>query len=290
MPSVNGDAREGAHPIGATAGQRVIQPKAGWSFPDLREVWDRRYLIFLLARRDIALRYRQSIIGTFWAVLQPVLLAAVLSVFMGELANVRSQAGIPYPLFAISGMVMWLFFTTALTNCSMSTVGSSSLISKVYFPRLVVPLAAAIRPTVDFAIAFIIVLGVALLYGFYPDWRILLLPAVVFLALATALGFGLWLSAINVKYRDVTLVIPFVVLVGLFVTPVIYPFDRVPSDLRAVYALNPMVGVLEAYRWMLLGTEWPGRLILVPILSSMTLVISGLLYFRRAEQNFVDVI
>jgi len=256
----------------------------------LGELWQQRDLVYLLARRDIAVRYKQAAIGTFWAILQPVFLAVVFSLFFGALQKVEAPEGIPYPLFAVSGMVMWLFFANAMQTCSESTTASAQLISKVYFPRMAIPIAAIAPAALDFAIGFVVVVVVTLAYGFSLQIQLLLLPVVAALALATALGIGLWLSALNVKYRDVHLLVPFVILVGLFMSPIIYPFDLVPEHLQPLYALNPMVGVLEAYRWMLLGTDWPGTLMLIPIAASLILTVTGAVYFRKAEQVFADVI
>lgn len=268
----------------------VVEPAGGIGFPDLRQVWDHRDLIYYLARRDVVVRYKQAFIGALWAVLQPVLFAIVFSVFLGLLAKVPSERGVPYPLFALSGMVMWLFFAKTLEQVSNSTVYSEALISKVYFPRIVIPIAAIAAPGIDFAIGLAVVCIAALFYGFIPGLSLLAILLPIILALMTALGLGLWLSALNVKYRDVRLLVPFSLLLGLFVTPITYPFDLVPDNLQAVYSLNPMVGVLEAFRWCVLGTEWPGTLLLIPVAMSIVLLAGGALYYQRAERGFADVI
>ena len=270
--------------------ERVIEPAKGWSLPDLRELWDNRDLLYFLARRDVAIRYRQAAVGTFWAVLQPILIAGVFAVFFGILAEVPSEEGIPYPMFALAGMVMWLFFANGMTSCALSTLQASSLISKVYFPRLLIPIAAVAPAIVDFLLGFVIVVIAAALYGFPPQPQLLLFPVLVALTVVTILGAGFWLAALNVKYRDVVLVVPFITLLGLFITPVIYPFDLVPENLQPLYAANPMAGILELYRWMILPTDWPGLLLLIPITVSTLLLISGALYFKWAEQSFADVI
>lgn len=260
--------------------------------PDLRELWSYRDLAYFLMRRDVSVRYKQTAIGMVWTILQPLSLAVVFSVFLGLLAHVPSRAGVQYPLFALSGMVMWLYFTQALTKTSNSTVGSAELISKVYFPRLVIPLAAVAPPLVEFAIAFLVVIGAMLIYGHPPQWEVLLVPLPVVFALANALGFGLWLSALHVRFRDIALVVPFVVQVGLFVTPIVYPFSIVPHYLQWLYALNPMVGVLETYRWCLFpghgGDAW--YVLAVPIATSVLLIVTGSIYFVHAEREFADVI
>lgn len=269
---------------------QVIEPPRGWELPDLREVWEHRDLVYFLVRRDVVVRYKQAVIGALWAVLQPLLLAGVFSVFFGLLAKVPSAEGIPYPLLVLSGMVMWLSFSKATEAVSMSIIGNGALVSKIYCPRLTIPIAAVLPPWVDFAVGFVVTIAVGLAYGFVPDVRILATPVFVLMAILTALGIGLWLSALNVKYRDFTLVVPFVILVGLFVTPIAYPFDLVPENLQALYAINPMVGVLEGFRWALLGTDWPGALLAIPVATSALLLVSGSLYFKRAERTFADLI
>jgi lipopolysaccharide transport system permease protein len=271
---------------------RVITPESGLKLPDLRELRDSWDLVYLLVRRDIAVRYRQTAVGVLWAILQPLAVAGVFSVFLGLLAKVPSQGDIPYPLYVFSGMVMWLYFASAFERTSGSTVSASELISKVYFPRLVIPLVAAIAPLADFLAAFVVLLVVMVLYGYLPGPEIALLPAALLLAFAVALGIGLWMSALNVRYRDVEHVVPFVILTGLFVTPVAYPFGLVPDGvLQAVYALNPLVGVLEVYRWTLFG-EMTGDwwLPLVPLGTAILLLLSGALYFTRAERSFADYV
>ena len=270
--------------------ERVIEPYSGLSLPDWREAWSHRDLIYHLARRDVAVRYKQSVIGAAWAILQPIGLAGVFSVFFGLLQKVEGPVDVPYPLFVVTGMVMWLFFSSAVQDGSESTVSSADLISKVYFPRIVIPIAAVIPPAVDFAIAFVVVFAISIAYGFGPNVQILLVPLVAAVAMVVALGVSLWTSALNVKYRDVHLVVPFFLLVGLFVTPVVYPFDTVPAELQPIYALNPMVGVLEAFRWMLLDTDPVDWTFIVPAVACVLLPLTGALYFHRAEQSFADVI
>ncbi len=270
---------------------RVIEPATGLALPSVRELWDRRDLIYFLARREVSVRYKQSAIGVFWAVLQPLLLALVFSVFFGHLAKVPSEPGVPYPAFAVSGMVLWLFFATAMATASESTVANEQLISKVYFPRIIIPLAAVCPALIDFCVAFVVVVIVVFVYGTVPPAQIVLVPVVVVAALATATGIGLWLSALNVRYRDVHHAVPFVILVGLFISPITYPFHLVPANLRPIYSLNPLVGVLESYRWMLFpSAPWPGVIILIPIATSVLFLLTGALYFQRVERTFADVI
>jgi len=270
---------------------RVIVPPRGWQAPNLRELWEYRDLAFFLVKRDVSIRYRQTLIGTVWAILQPLLLAVVFSVFLGHYAQVPSGAGVPYPVFALAGMVMWLYFSQAMQFASDSTVASRELIGKVWFPRMIIPIAAVLPPAIDFLPAFAIAMIVQLAYGVAPPVQILLVPVLAVLTLAVALGIGLWLSALNVRYRDIRLAVPFLIMVGLFVTPIVYPFDSVPESVQPIYAINPMVGVLETFRWMLFpAAEWPGALILIPLGAALLLVITGAWFFARSERSFADVI
>jgi lipopolysaccharide transport system permease protein len=269
----------------------VIEPPGGASWPDWRGLWAHRELIYLLGRRDVTIRYKQSLIGALWAVVQPLSLAAVFSIFFGVLADIDTGTDVPYPVFAILGMVTWLFFTSAITKVSTSMVTSSTLVSKVYFPRLVIPIAATLAPVIDFTIGFVVALVVTLAYGVVPPVQVLLVPLLVPIVLMVVLAFGIWLSALHVKYRDVNNVVPFVVLVGLFITPIIYPFSQVPEAYQPLYGLNPMVGVMELMRWMVLpGSAFPELLILVTFVESVVLLVTGLLYFDRAQRSFADLI
>jgi lipopolysaccharide transport system permease protein len=270
---------------------RVIDPPRGWHAPNLRELWDYRDLAFFLVKRDVSIRYRQTLIGTVWAIIQPLLLAVVFSVFLGHYAKVPSGADVPYPVFALTGMAMWLYFSQAMQFASDSTVNSRELIGKVWFPRMIIPISAVVPPAIDFVPAFIVALVVQLAYGVVPPVQVVLVPVLAVLTLIVALGIGLWLSALNVRYRDIRLVVPFAIMIGLFVTPIVYPFDVVPESVQPIYALNPMVGVLEAFRWMLFpGAEWPGWLLAIPLATSVILLVSGAWYFTRAERDFADVI
>lgn len=270
---------------------RVIDPPRGWQAPNLRELWDYRDLAFFLVKRDVSIRYRQTLIGTVWAILQPLLLAVVFSVFLGHYAQVPSGANVPYPVFALTGMAMWLYFSQAMQFASDSTVASRELIAKVWFPRMIIPISAVLPPAIDFVPAFLVALIVQLAYGVVPPAQIVLVPLLAVLTLVVALGIGLWLSALNVRYRDVRLAVPFLIMIGLFVTPIVYPFDVVPDSVQWIYSLNPMVGVLEAYRWMLFpDADWPGALILIPLATAVLLLVTGAWYFARAERDFADVI
>jgi homopolymeric O-antigen transport system permease protein len=269
----------------------VIEPPKGIAWPDWRELWARRELIYVLGRRDIAVLYKQSSIGALWAVAQPLALAGVFSLFFGHLARITTGTSVPYPVFAILGMVTWLFFAGALSNVSNSTVSNAPLISKVYFPRLVIPISAVAQPTVDFAVGLVVALGVTLAYGVIPPVQVVLLPLIAPLVIAVALGVGIWLAAIHVKYRDVGNVVSFCVLLGLFVTPIVYPFSNIPEAYQTLYGLNPMVGVLELMRWMTLpGWDFQVGLIIITIAESALLIVTGVMYYGRAERSFADVI
>ncbi len=270
--------------------ETTIEPPHGWGFPDMRELWAHRDLVYFLARRDVVARYRQAVVGTFWAILQPILLAAAFSVFLGLLANVKGPPGISYPVFAVVGMVIWIPFTNAVALGSTSAVTSQTLISKIYLPRVTIPVAAVIPPTIDFALGLLVAIAISIGYGFPLTFKVILAPAAWGLAAMTALGFVLWFSALNVKYRDIGQLVPFVILIGLFVTPIIYPFSQVPANLQAIYSLNPMVGVLELFRWTILPTDFPGALLLIPVVVSTVLVLTGAVYFQRAQRSFADVI
>lgn len=268
--------------IDSTARGELVRPQTLWRY---------RELIYFLARRDVSIRYKESAIGIAWAVLQPVLLAIVFSVFLGLLAKVPSDHGVPYPVFALAGLVLWMFFSQALARASDSAVVSGPLISKVWFPRIVIPVAAALPPTLDFVIAVLVVIGSMLVYGVSPSPALLLVPLIVPLVLATALGLGVWLAALNVRYRDVNVAVPFLIQVGLFVTPIIYPLALVPDGAQPFYALNPMVGVLELYRWMLFAeAPFPGWAVLLPLAVVPVALVAGSRYFARAEGDFADVI
>jgi lipopolysaccharide transport system permease protein len=271
--------------------RRVITPASGFELPRPRDLWHFRDLIYLLMRRDVAIRYKQTVIGAAWAILQPLLFAVVLSVFLGRLARVPSGGDVPYPVFALSGMVLWLYFSNSLSRVSESAVGSAGLIAKVYFPRAIIPLAASAQPLVDFVVAFVVVVPAMLIYGVTPSPRILLLPGVVALTWLIALGAGMWFTSLNVRYRDVGFIVPFLTQVGLFMTPIVYPLSLIPDAVRPIYALNPMVGILETYRWMLFpGAPGPGWLVIIPAVAAPLLLISGAWYFQRAERDFADII
>ena len=267
-----------------------IEPPTRWPSIDLHELWQYRELLYFLTWRDIKVRYKQTVLGAAWAVIQPLFIMAVFSLFFGRLAGVPSD-GLPYPVFTLCALLPWQLFAHALTEASNSLVGSQNLITKVYFPRLVVPISAVLGGLADFVIAFVILLGMLFFYGIVPGWQIVALPGLVLLAVMTALAVGLWLSALNVQYRDVRYTINFLVQFWLFATPVAYPSSIVPVKWRALYGLNPMVGVVDGFRWALTGRpESPGSVLLVSVIVVSVLLVGGLYYFRRLEQQFADII
>jgi lipopolysaccharide transport system permease protein len=267
-----------------------IEPAHGWNSLALRELWQYRELLYFLTWRDIKVRYKQTLLGAAWAVIQPFFMMVVFSLFFGWLARVPSD-GIPYPVFTFSALLPWQLFSHALTESSNSVVGNQNLITKVYFPRLVIPIAAVLGGVVDFVIAFVLLSVMMLYYGIVPGWAIVTLPGFILLALLTALGVGLWLSALNAQYRDVRYTISFLVQIWLVATPVAYPSSLVPERWRGLYGLNPMAGVVEGFRWALLGkSEPPGLMLWVSIAVVVSLLVGGLYYFRRMEQEFADVV
>ena len=278
---------------GLTQGARGVlrvEPSRGWVSLKLGELWAYRELLFFLVWRDIKVRYKQTALGAAWAVIQPFLTMVVFSLFFGRLAGVKSD-NVPYPIFAYAALVPWTFFANGLSESSNSLVGSANLIKKVYFPRLAVPAAAVLAGLVDFAIAFVVLVGMMFYYGVALTAHVLWLPVFLLLALATALGAGLWLSALNVQFRDVRYVVPFAVQFWLFATPIAYPSSLLPEPWRTVYGLNPMAGVVEGFRWALLGTETrPGAMTLLSALAALLLLLGGAFYFRRMEKTFADVV
>lgn len=267
-----------------------IRPASSWSSIGLKELWEYRELLYFLVWRDVKVRYKQTALGAAWAIIQPLMMMVVFSLFFGYLAKVPSD-GIPYPIFTFCALLPWQLFAHALTESSNSLVANERLITKVYFPRLVVPLAAVLGGLVDFAVAFVILLLLMLYYGISPTWAIFTLPAFILLAVMTALGVGLWLSALNVQYRDVRYTIGFLIQFWLFATPVAYSSSIVPESWRPLYGLNPMAGVVEGFRWALLGkTEPPGALLAVSVAVVIVILVGGLYYFRRMEQEFADVV
>jgi lipopolysaccharide transport system permease protein len=271
----------------AAGAVQVIEPPRRWAVPDLAEVWHHRELVYFLARRDISVRYRQTAVGAAWAIAQPVGFAAVFSLVTSLVGRPPTE-GIPFPVFALTGMTMWLFFSNGMALTAASTVGSAQLISKVYFPRLVIPLAAIVPPMIDFLIALAVLVIAMVAFGVSFGVNLLALPLVFALALVTVLGAGLWLSALSVRFRDVQHVVPFLTQIGLFLSPVFYSLSLIPDRFQALYSLNPLTAMLEGFRWAMLGTEDPTPVLLVSVTVSVLLMVTGLFYFARAERRFAD--
>jgi len=268
----------------------LIKPSRGWVSLNLKDLWEYRELLYFLAWRDIKIRYKQTVLGAAWAIIQPLFTMLVFSLFFGKLAKMPSD-GIPYPLFSYAALVPWAFFANGFNQSSNSLVGSSHLITKVYFPRLVVPISSVISGILDFALAFIVLLGMTLYYGIIPTLNVIWLPFLLLLAFVTALGVGMWFSALNVQFRDVRYVLPFLTQFWMFATPIVYPSSLLPEPWRTVYGLNPMVGVVEGFRWALLGTQTaPGPIVIVSLLAALAILIGGAFYFRRMEKTFADLV
>ncbi|MBI4687484.1 MAG: ABC transporter permease [Nitrospirae bacterium] len=267
-----------------------IEPSKGWVSIKLKELWEYRELLYFLAWRDIRIRYKQTVLGVAWAIIQPLFTMVVFSLFFGRLAKMPSD-GIPYPIFSYAALVPWTFFANGLSQASNSLVSGANLIKKIYFPRLVMPIATVLSGVVDFLIAFIMLLAMMLYFGTVPTMNIVWLPLLLLLALVTSLGVSLWLSTMNVQFRDVRYAIPFLTQLWLFATPIAYPSSLLSEPWRTLYGINPMVGVVEGFRWALLGTDTaPGSIIIVSTLVALVLLISGALYFRRMEKTFADVV
>jgi lipopolysaccharide transport system permease protein len=268
-----------------------IEPSQGWVSLRLRELWEYRELLYFLVWRDVKVRYKQTVLGAAWAIIQPFFTMVVFSIFFGNLAKIPSD-GIPYPIFSYTALVPWSFFANGLTQASNSLVGGARLIRKVYFPRLAMPIATVLSGGVDFLLAFIVLLGIMLAYGIVPTVHALWLPLFLLLALITSLGTGLWLSAMNVQFRDVRYTVPFITQFWMFVTPIAYPSSLIEDPLlHTLYGINPMVGVVEGFRWALLGTGTaPGSILVVSSLAALALLVSGAFYFRRMEKTFADVV
>jgi len=268
----------------------ILEPSKGFFRLKLGDLWEYRELLYFLVWRDVKVRYKQTVLGAAWAVLQPVMTMVVFSIFFGRFAKMPSD-GIPYPVFAFAALLPWQLFAYALSESSNSLVSNQNLITKVYFPRLVIPISAVLAGLVDFAIAFGVLLILMCYYGIVPTAAIALLPLFVLLAVATALAVGLWLSSLNVKYRDVRYTIPFLTQIWMFATPVAYPSSLVPEPWRAFLGLNPMAGVVEGFRWALLGNaQSPGPLLAVSVGAVLVLLVGGLIYFRRTESTFADIV
>jgi lipopolysaccharide transport system permease protein len=284
-----GDQKNPAEPLVDQTLTKLIEPPRKWEALELGEFWRYRELLYFLTWRDVKVRYKQTAIGAAWAILQPFLTMVVFSVTFGQLIDMPT-GGAPYPVFAYVALLPWTFFAGALNRSGNSLVYDANLISKVYFPRMILPIAAVLSLILDFAVAFVVLLVMMLFYGIVPDIAVVTLPLFLLLAFMTALACGLWLSAVNVKYRDVAYAIPFLTQFWLFITPVAYPTTIIPEHWRLLYSLNPMVGVVEGFRWALLGQQSvQGESIFLSTMVILTLFIGGLFYFRRMEAEFADI-
>jgi len=272
----------------------VIEPSRGWVSLQLRDLWEYRELLYFLVWRDVKVRYKQTALGIAWIVLQPVVSMVIFSVLFGGLLKVPS-GGVPYPIFAYAALLPWNYFAASLSRSSTSVVGSAHLITKVYFPRLVIPISGVLSGLVDFGVAFGVLIGLMAYYRVSPTPATALLPAFLLLAMLTALGFGLWLSALNVRFRDVNYLIPFLVQIWMYLTPVVYGSTLIPERFRFLLGLNPMTGVVEGFRWALLGNrladaQAPGVLFVISIAITLLALVSGAIFFRRTEDTFADII
>ncbi len=275
-----------------------IRPSRGWFTINIKEIWHFRELIYFLIWRDIKVRYKQTALGAAWAILQPFLTMVVFTIFFGKLAKVPSD-NVPYPIFSYTGLLPWGLFVKALSETGHSLVSHRAMITKIYFPRLVIPIASVLSGVVDFGLAFFVLIGIMIYYNYAPGSTyqisltatVLTLPLFLILALITALGVGLWLSALNVIYRDINYIIPFLTQFWLFITPIAYPSSMVPQKWQLLYAINPMTGVVEGFRWALLGTETaPGPILAVSTTIALVILITGLIYFSRMERTFADTV
>jgi lipopolysaccharide transport system permease protein len=267
-----------------------IEPSKGWVSLGLRELWEYRDLFYFFIWRDLKVRYKQTILGALWAIIQPFFTMVVFSLFFGKLAKVPSD-NLPYPIFAYSALVPWTFFANALQLGSNSLVLNADMLKKIYFPRMIMPVATVLAGLVDFFLAFVLLLGMMFFYGFVPKLNTLFLPLFLLLALITSMGVSLWLSAMNVQFLDVRYTVPFIIQAWLFITPIAYPSSLLSEPWRTLYGINPMAGVVEGFRWALLGTNTaPGLIVLASSLVAMGLMASGVYYFRRMEKNFADVV
>jgi lipopolysaccharide transport system permease protein len=268
----------------------MIKPSKGWAALDLKDLWIYRELVYFMTWRDLKVRYKQTLLGASWAVLQPFLTMVVFSIFFGGLAKVPSD-NVPYPIFSFTALVPWTLFTKALLDASKSLVSSSHIITKIYFPRIILPLATILAGIVDFLIAFIVLIGMMFFYQITPTSNIWTLPLFLLLSLVTALGVGLWLSALNVLYRDINYATHFITQFWMFVTPIAYSSTMIPDKWKLVYSLNPMAGVVNGFRWALLGIgEGPGADLIVSVVVAIIILISGLFFFKRTERLFADMV
>jgi lipopolysaccharide transport system permease protein len=277
----------------AQADRIVIEPTRGWIPVRLDELWEYRELIYFMVWRDLKVRYRQTVLGILWVVVQPLILMLIFVLLLGKLGGLSNSTpgDVPYPVLVFAGLVPWTLFSSSLAATSQSLLDDANLITKVYFPRLILPISSVGSYLIDFVLATAVLLVLMAFYGMYPDWRIIALPALGVLALLTALGVGTWLTALNVRYRDIRYIVPFLVQIWLLASPVGYSATKIPEGFRAVYNLNPMAGTIEAFRWALIGTPWElGWLPAISLVVTVVLLITSAYFFRRVERTFADEI
>lgn len=272
-----------------------LRPARGWVSLNLSALWSYRELVYFLTWRDIKVRYKQAMLGVSWAIIQPVVQMVIFTIIFGRLAGLQTDEGIPqtwYPVFSFAALLPWQLFQGALQRSGISLVGNANLLTKIYFPRLIIPFSAVAAGMVDFGFSFLVLAGLMIFYQVPFTLNMLWLPALILLALLAALAVGLWLSALNVQYRDVQHMIPFLLQAWMYASPVVYSIDMIPADgpWRIIYGLNPMTGVIQGFRWALLGSSPPDRLMLVSVIMVIALLLSGLFYFRRMERNFADMV
>jgi lipopolysaccharide transport system permease protein len=280
------------HDAAANTASRVIrvQRSRGWVSLKLGDLWAYRELVYFLTWRDVKVRYKQTVLGAAWAILQPLLTMLVFSLFFGKLAKMPSE-GVPYPIFTLAALVPWTFFSNGLTQSSNSLVGNANLITKVYFPRLIVPVATILSGVIDFVLAFVVLLAMMIFYNLAPAATVVWLPLFLLLALVASLGTGLWLSAMNVQFRDVRYTVPFLTQFWLFATPIAYPSSLLHEPWRTLFGLNPMVGAVEGFRWALFGTTAaPVAVVAMSFATALVVLVTGALYFRRMERTFADIV
>jgi lipopolysaccharide transport system permease protein len=268
----------------------ILRPAKKWLGLDVKELWRYRELIYFLTWRDIKVRYKQAVLGIAWALLQPILTTLISTIVFGILLKVSSD-GLPYPIFVMSALMPWQLFSTSLQKSSISLVGNANLLTKIYFPRLIIPVSSVLAVLVDFAISFCILIVMMFIYKIYPSWQIFWIIPLTLMAILTALAVGLWLSALNVQYRDVQHMVPFLVQIWMYASPIVYPVETIPEGIwRTLYGLNPMVGVIQGFRWALFGGAPPDLTLLVSVIVVIALFISGLFYFRHMEKTFADIV
>jgi lipopolysaccharide transport system permease protein len=280
---------ETGRPTDSELPTRIIHPPRKWVPVDIHELWNYRELLLSFTARDIKIRYKQTALGFLWAIIQPLFMMVIFTVIFGGFAKIPSD-GVPYPLFSFAALLPWMLFSEGLSRSTMSMVANANIMTKVYFPRLVMPISGILSPLVDFVVSISILVVMMIYYGFVPTINVVFLPLFILLALATSLGVGLWLSTLNVKYRDFQYTVPFIIQLWMYASPVVYPASMIPESIRFLYGLNPMVGVIEGFRWALLGSPMPGSIILVSVCMVAVLLISGMFYFRRMEQYYADIV